>query len=358
MRRKRDRGIQGTTERIDRMKILVTGGAGFIGSNFILYMLNKYRDYDIVNLDKLTYAGNPENLENAMNNKHYTFVKGDIADAGLVRGIMDKGIDAVVNFAAESHVDRSILEPASFIKTNILGTQVLLDIAREKHIARFVQISTDEVYGSLGSTGRFTETTPVQPNSPYSASKASADMVVLAYYRTFGMPVVITRTSNNYGPYQFPEKLLPLAITNIMEEKPVPIYGDGMYVRDWIFVTDNAEAIDMVLHSGKDGEVYNIGAGYESANLSLIKTVLRLMHKPESFITHVKDRPGHDRRYAMDPSKIMNELGWSPRTSIEHGLELTIDWYTANRKWWQRIKSGEYMTYYEKNYSVKGLRTH
>jgi len=339
------------------VKLLVTGGAGFIGSNFIHYMLNKHPDYDIINFDKLTYAGNLENLEALSNNTHYSFIRGDIADARIVNEVLDKGIDAVINFAAESHVDRSILEPALFIKTNILGTQVLLDAARQRHIARFVQISTDEIYGSLGPMGKFTETTCIKPNSPYSASKASADMIALAYFKTFNFPIVITRTSNNYGPYQFPEKLLPLAITNLIDEKPVPIYGDGLHIRDWIFVMDNAEAIDMVLHKGEDGEVYNIGAGYESANISLIKTVLKLMNKPESFITFVKDRPGHDRRYAMDASKIMHTLGWSAKTSLEEGLKTTIEWYTTNKNRWERIKSGEYLAYYEKNYGPKGLKT-
>ena len=339
------------------MKLLVTGGAGFIGSNFILYMLEHHQDCDIINLDKLTYAGNLENLKSINGNTRYSFVRGDIGDAKLVGDIMDTGIDAVINFAAESHVDRSILEPAAFVKTNVLGTQTLLDVAKEKHISRFIQISTDEVYGSLGSEGRFTETTCLHPNSPYSASKASADMIALAYYETFKMPVLITRTSNNYGPYQFPEKLLPLAITNLFENKPVPIYGDGLNVRDWIFVLDNAEAIDRVLHKGKEGEVYNIGAGYESTNISLIKTVVKLMNKPESLITYIKDRPGHDKRYAIDPSKTMNTLGWSPRTSLDSGLKTTIDWYVKNQEWWQRVKSGDYMKYYEKNYSAKGLKT-
>ncbi|MGB9735051.1 MAG: dTDP-glucose 4,6-dehydratase [bacterium] len=338
------------------MRILVTGGAGFIGSNFILYMLEHHPDYDIINLDKLTYAGNLENLKSVDTNRHYTFVKGDIADAGLVTEIMQKGIDAIVNFAAESHVDRSILEPASFIKTNVLGTQVLLDVAREKHVSRFIQISTDEVYGSLGETGKFTETTCLHPNSPYSASKASADMIALAYYKTFNVPVIVTRTSNNYGPYQFPEKLLPLAITNLLEDKPVPIYGDGLNVRDWIYVADNARAIDLVLHRGNIGEVYNIGAGNESTNISLIKHLLKLMNKPESLIIYVKDRPGHDRRYAIDASKIMNTLGWKPSVALEEGLRLTIDWYVNNRDWWTRIKSGEYLEYYEKNYLPKGLK--
>jgi dTDP-glucose 4,6-dehydratase len=305
----------------------------------------------------LTYAGNLENLISLSGNKHYSFIKGDIADAKLVGDILNNGVDAVINFAAESHVDRSILEPASFIRTNVLGTQVLLDIAKEKHISRFIQISTDEVYGSLGTEGRFTETTCLHPNSPYSASKASADMIALAYHETFHMPVLITRTSNNYGPYQFPEKLLPLAITNLLEGKQVPLYGDGLNVRDWIFVTDNAEAIDLVLHKGREGEVYNIGAGYESTNISLLKTVVKLMNKPESLITYVKDRPGHDKRYAIDPSKTMNTLGWSSRTSLDRGLKATIDWYVKNREWWQRVKSGEYMKYYEKNYSAKGLKT-
>jgi len=338
------------------MKILVTGGAGFIGSNFVLYMLRHHPDYEIINLDKLTYAGNLENLKTIDDNRHYTFVKGDISDAELVASIMEKGVDAVVNFAAESHVDRSILEPASFVRTNIVGTQVLLDVAREKHISRFIQISTDEVYGSLGETGKFTETTCLHPNSPYSASKASADMIALAYYKTFNAPVIVTRTSNNYGPYQFPEKLLPLAITNLLEDKPVPIYGDGLNVRDWIYVLDNVEAIDIVLHKGRVGEVYNIGAGNESTNISLIKTVVRLMNKSESLITYVKDRPGHDRRYAIDASKIRNTLGWKPKVTLEDGLRLTIDWYIKNHEWWKRIKSGEYIAYYEKNYLPKGLK--
>ncbi len=339
------------------MKLLVTGGAGFIGSNFILYMLEHHQGYDIINLDNLTYAGNLENLTSVSGNKHYSFIKGDIADARLVGDILNNGVDAVINFAAESHVDRSILEPASFIRTNVLGTQILLDSAKEKHISRFIQISTDEVYGSLGTEGRFTETTCLHPNSPYSASKASADMIALAYHETFHMPVLITRTSNNYGPYQFPEKLLPLAITNLLEGKHVPLYGDGLNVRDWIFVTDNAEAIDLVLHKGREGEVYNIGAGNESTNISLLKTVVKLMGKPESLITYVKDRPGHDKRYAIDPSKTMNMLGWSSRTSLDRGLKTTIDWYEKNREWWQRVKSGEYMKYYKKNYSAKGLKT-
>ncbi len=339
------------------MKILVTGGAGFIGSNFIHYMFEHHPDYDIINLDKLTYAGNLENLKDIGPGKRYRFVRGDIADADLVRGIMGQGIDAVINFAAESHVDRSILEPASFIRTNILGAHVLLDTARERRIPRFVQISTDEVYGSLGATGRFTEETCLHPNSPYSASKASADLIALAYHRTFGMPVLITRTSNNYGPYQFPEKLLPLAITNLMEDEPVPIYGDGLNVRDWIFVMDNAEAIDTVLHKGEDGGIYNIGAGHESTNTSLVNSVLDIMGKPGSLIAYVKDRPGHDRRYAIDPSKIMTALGWSPRTTLHDGLRMTVDWYRKNVDWWKRVRSGEYLKYYEKNYSAKGLKT-
>ncbi len=338
------------------MKLLITGGAGFIGSNFILYMLEHHPDYDIINLDKLTYAGNLENLTSADGNPHYSFIRGDIADAKLVDAILDGGVDAVINFAAESHVDRSILEPAAFIRTNVLGTQLLLDRAREKHVGRFIQISTDEVYGSLGATGKFTETTCLHPNSPYSASKASADLIAQAYFETFSMPVLITRTSNNYGPYQFPEKLLPLAVTNLLEDRPVPVYGDGLNVRDWIFVMDNAEAIDLVLHRGKEGEVYNIGAGEERTNKAFIESVLHLMGKPASLITSVKDRPGHDRRYAIDPSKIMDRLGWKPRTVLDRGLKTTIDWYTVNRTWWKRIKSGEYLEYYEKNYAVKGLK--
>ncbi len=338
------------------MRLLVTGGAGFIGSNFIRYILEKHPGYDVVNLDLLTYAGNLENLDEVASNPHYTFIKGDILDASLIRDIMDKGIDAVVNFAAESHVDRSILEPAAFIKTNIFGTHVLLDAARERRISRFIQISTDEVYGALGPTGRFTETTPVHPNSPYSASKASADLIAFSYFRTFNLPVIITRTSNNYGPYQFPEKLLPLAITNIIENKSVPIYGDGLHVRDWIFVMDNASAIDAVLHKGKDGEIYNIGADSESTNVDIIKQVLKIMNKPESLIAYVKDRPGHDRRYAIDSAKIRNGLGWEPSYHFDEYLKYTVDWYLTNEKWWHRVKSGEYLKYYETNYSSKGMK--
>ncbi len=331
-------------------KILVTGGAGFIGSNFVRYMLDKYPDYEIVNLDSLTYCGNLENLQGIEDNPNYKFIKGDITDKALVFDIVSQ-IDYVINFAAESHVDRSIEDPEIFIKSNILGTQVLLDAAKEYSVKKYLQVSTDEVYGSLGETGYFREDTPLSANSPYSASKAGADLMVRAYNKTFGLPVNITRCSNNYGPYQFPEKLIPLMISNALENEPLPVYGDGLNVRDWLHVYDHCTAIDLVLHEGKVGEVYNIGGNNEKKNIEIIKLILGNLDKPESLIKYVKDRPGHDRRYAIDSSKIQDELGWKPRYTFETGIAETIQWYLDNKEWWEKVKSGEYLDYYQKMYS-------
>lgn len=328
-------------------KILVTGGAGFIGSNFIRYMLQEH-PYHIINLDALTYCGNLENLRGVEDDPRYTFVRGSITDRKLVDGII-KDVDAVINFAAESHVDRSIEDPEIFIRTNILGTQTLLEASRKHGVERFIQISTDEVYGSA-EKGYFTEETPLAPNSPYSASKASADLMVRAYHRTYGLPVNITRCSNNYGPYQFPEKLIPLMITNALENKPLPVYGDGMNVRDWIHVLDHCRAVDLVLHRGRVGEVYNIGGNSERRNIEIVELIVRELGRDESLIRFVEDRPGHDRRYAIDASKIRNELGWKPLYSFEEGIRETIRWYIDNRDWWENIKSGEYLRYYERMY--------
>lgn len=335
------------------MNLLVTGGAGFIGSNFILYMMRRYPDYRIVNVDALTYAGNPENLKAVERHPNYRFVHADVADRRRMEELFrEERIDVVVNFAAESHVDRSIMEPDVFVRTNVLGTQVLLDAAKKYSVRKFVQISTDEVYGSLGETGLFTEETPLAPNSPYSASKAGADLLVRAYHHTFGLPINITRCSNNYGPYQFPEKLIPLMIVNALEDQPLPVYGDGLHVRDWLYVEDHCEAIDLVVHRGKDGEVYNIGGNNERTNLEVVRTVLATLGKPESLIRFVPDRPGHDRRYGIDASKIRRKLGWVPRHSFEQGMEATIRWYVDNREWWQRIRSGAYREYYRKQYGT------
>ncbi len=328
-------------------RILVTGGAGFIGSNFIRYMLERH-SYSIINLDALTYCGNLENLRDVEDHPRYTFIRGSITDRELVNRII-RDVDAVINFAAESHVDRSIQDPEIFIKTNVLGTQTLLEASRREGIERFIQISTDEVYGSA-ETGYFTEETPLAPNSPYSASKAAADLMVRAYHRTYGLPVNITRCSNNYGPYQFPEKLIPLMITNALEDRPLPVYGDGMNVRDWLHVEDHCSAIDLVLHHGREGEVYNIGGNNERRNIDIVKLILRELEKDESLIRFVEDRPGHDRRYAIDATRIRNELGWKPRYSFREGIKETINWYIRNRKWWENIKSGEYLRYYERMY--------
>ncbi|MBO3285372.1 dTDP-glucose 4,6-dehydratase [Paenibacillus sp. FSL M8-0228] len=335
------------------MKLLVTGGAGFIGSNFVLYMLKHHPDYEIVNIDALTYAGNLENLKSIENNPKHSFIKVDITDAQAIDQLMQQGINVVVNFAAESHVDRSILEPEVFVKTNVLGTQVLLDAAKKYNVTKFVQVSTDEVYGSLGETGLFTEETPLQPNSPYSASKAGGDLLVRAYNETFGLPVNITRCSNNYGPYQFPEKLIPLMISRALSDQQLPVYGDGLNIRDWLYVEDHCSAIDLVIHQGKLGEVYNIGGNNERTNVHIVKTVLEELGKPESLISYVQDRPGHDRRYGIDPTKTMNELGWKPNHSFETGIKETIRWYLDNEEWWTRIQSGEYQQYYAKQYGSR-----
>ena len=348
--------------------ILVTGGAGFIGSNFIKFMLEKNADYFIVNLDMLTYAGNLENLKEVENNSNYTFIKGDIKDKLLVDNIFKKhNIDTVVNFAAESHVDRSIEEPEIFLMTNIYGTQVLLETAKKywnkrpedkycreyRDGVKYLQVSTDEVYGALGKTGMFIEITPLSPNSPYSASKASADMFVRAYHETFGLPVNITRCSNNYGPYQFPEKLIPLMINNCLNDKELPVYGDGMQIRDWLHVKDHCSAIYTVLLKSKIGEVYNIGGNNEKANIEIVKLIIKDLAKSESLIKYVQDRPGHDRRYAIDNSKITNEIGWTPEYTFEKGMAETINWYLNNLDWVKKITSGEYAKYYNEMY--KGM---
>ncbi len=336
------------------MNILVTGGAGFIGSNFIYYMLKKHPTYRIVCIDALTYAGNLETLEKAMENPNFRFFKGDITDRKAVYALFEEEkFDAVVNFAAESHVDRSIEEPEVFLKTNILGTQVLLDASRKYGNVRYHQVSTDEVYGDLPLDRPdlfFTEETPIHTSSPYSASKASADLLVMAYYRTYGLPVTISRCSNNYGPYHFPEKLIPLMLINALEGKSLPVYGEGLNVRDWLYVEDHCKAIDLILHKGRIGEVYNVGGHNEKANIEVVKSILRILGKDESLIRYVKDRPGHDMRYAIDPTKIQNELGWYPETSFNDGLRKTVNWYLANTSWWQNIVSGDYMSYYEKMY--------
>ena len=337
------------------MNILVTGGAGFIGANHVRWLLD-HTDDRVVNLDALTYAGNLENLAGVEGNPRYRFVRGDVRDAELVRRIMvEERIEAVVHFAAESHVDRSIEGPRVFLETNVLGTQVLLDAAREAGVARFVQVSTDEVYGSLGpDEPAFTEEHPLRPNSPYSASKAAADLLCRAYHRTFGLPVTITRCSNNYGPYQFPEKLIPLMIANALERKPLPVYGDGRNVRDWLFVEDHCRAVDLVMRRGRPGEVYNIGGGNEMENIAIVRLLLELLGRDESLITFVTDRPGHDRRYAIDATKLREELGWEPRHDFATGIRATVDWYLAHREWWERVRSGAYRDYYDRMYGAGG----
>jgi len=345
--------------------ILVTGGAGFIGSNFIKMILNRHSDYKIINVDVLTYAGNLENLKDISDDQNYIYVKVDIRDRVKINEIFSSyDIDTVVNFAAESHVDRSIEESEVFLTTNIIGTQVLLEVAKKywkinpddkyckeyKPGVKFLQISTDEVYGALGATGKFVETMPLLPNSPYSASKASADMIVRAYHETFGIPVNITRGSNNYGPYQFPEKLIPLMINNCLKNKDLPIYGDGMQVRDWLYVSDHCSAIDTVLHKGVDGEIYNIGGNNEKANIEIVKLIIKTLGKSEELIKYVQDRPGHDRRYAIDNMKITTQLGWKPAYTFEQGMKETIEWYLNNTKWIENIVSGDYVKYYEKMY--------
>jgi len=336
------------------MNILVTGGAGFIGANQVRWLLANTDDR-VVNLDALTYAGNLENLAGLEEHPRYRFVRGDIGDRELVRSLLaGERIEAVVNFAAESHVDRSLDAPRLFLETNVLGTQTLLAAAREVGVGRFLQVSTDEVYGSLGAEGKFTEATPLAPNSPYAASKAAADLICRAYHHTFGFPVVITRCSNNYGPYQFPEKLIPLMIANAIEGRPLPVYGDGLNVRDWLFVADHCAALDLVLRRGRPGEVYNVGGDNELPNLELVRTLLRLLDRPESLIAFVADRPGHDRRYAIDASKIRHELGWAPAHRFADGLAATVRWYQDNRAWWEKIRSGAYRDYYTTLYGPDG----
>jgi len=350
--------------------ILVTGGAGFIGSNFVHYLLENYADISVVNLDLLTYAGNLDNLTAVCSDPRYTFVRGDIHDRELVDEIFTKyEFDTVVNFAAESHVDRSITNPDIFLTTNILGTQTLLDVAKNhwkldpgdkysrefKNGVKYLQVSTDEVYGALGATGMFTETTPISPNSPYSASKASADLVVRAYNQTYGMPVNTTRCSNNYGPFQFPEKLIPLMINNCLGGKNLPVYGDGMQIRDWLYVEDHCAAICTVLEKGVVGEVYNIGGNNEKANIEIVKLIIENTGKSEDLIVHVKDRPGHDRRYAIDNTKITTQLGWAPKYDFKTGMAKTIDWYLSHGEWMDKIVSGAYMKYYENMYANNKL---
>lgn len=336
------------------MKILITGGAGFIGGNFVHFMLNKYPDYDIINLDLLTYAGNLETLKDIQDKPNYKFYKGDIANRKFIFDLFEKEqFDIVVNFAAESHVDRSITNPSIFVQTNVLGTQTLLDAAKEYNVKRYHQISTDEVYGDLPLDRKdlfFTEETPLHTSSPYSSSKASADLFVLAYHRTYGLPVTISRCSNNYGPYHFPEKLIPLIISRGLNDKSVPVYGKGENVRDWLHVEDHCSAIDLIIHKGKVGEIYNIGGHNERTNLEVVKTVLNQMNKPETLIDYVTDRPGHDRRYAINPEKIEKELGWKPNYSFDTGIKQTIEWYLNNREWWEHIINGEYQNYFQNQY--------
>lgn len=336
------------------MKLLITGGAGFIGSNFVRYMINKYPSYKIVNLDALTYAGNLETLKDVEMNENYKFVKGNITNRNLINELFEnEKFDYVVNFAAESHVDRSITEPDIFVATNIQGTQVLLDASKDHKIKKYLQVSTDEVYGTLGEEGYFSETTSLAPNSPYSASKAGADMLVRSYNETFGLSVNITRCSNNYGPFHFPEKLIPLMVINAMNEKPLPVYGDGLNIRDWLHVEDHCQAIDLVLHKGRNGEVYNVGGNNERTNIDIVKTILKYLNKPESLIRFVTDRPGHDRRYAIDATKLREELGWKPKYTFETGIKETIKWYQDNQQWWENIISGNYQEYFEKQYSLR-----
>jgi dTDP-glucose 4,6-dehydratase len=334
------------------MKILVTGGAGFIGSSFVRFVLQNRKDIEVVNYDLLTYAGNLRNLDEVAQDPRYEFVRGDIADAGQVAGVFAKHrFDGVVNFAAETHVDRSILDSAPFIRTNVEGTRWLLEAARQHGVARFIQISTDEVYGSRGATGSFREDTPIDPTSPYSASKAAADLLALAYHRTYGVPTMITRCTNNYGPYQFPEKLIPVLITNAMEDRPLPIYGDGLNVREWIYADEHSRAVLMTLEKGTPGNVYNIGSGHEKTNLEVVREILKLMKKPESLIQFVKDRPGHDRRYAIDCSKIRRDWNWSAEVDFSSGLAKTIEWYVGHQDWMRGIKDASYLSYYDRMYT-------
>jgi len=335
--------------------ILVTGGMGFIGCNFVRYLLREHPVARVVNLDKVTYAGNPRNLADVADDSRYVFVRADVCDAAAVAEALAKHrADQIVHFAAETHVDRSILEAGDFIRTNVEGTRVLLDAARKAGVRRFLHVSTDEVYGSLGASGAFTETSPLQPNSPYAASKTGADVLVRAYHVTYGVPAIITRTCNNYGPYQFPEKFIPLMVVNAFREKALPIYGDGLQVREWLHVEDHCRALAAVLASGRPGEVYNIGSAEERPNLELAREILRLTGHADTLLTHVKDRPGHDRRYALDHSKIRHELGWAPAIPFAAGLRHAVEWYRRNEAWWQEIVSGQYRDYYQRQYGTRG----
>ncbi len=335
------------------MKILVTGGAGFIGANFVRYLLGSHRDWQVVTVDLLTYAGNLENLAGVLERANHRFVRADISDPSRMAALFEEGFDAVVNFAAESHVDRSIEDCSLFLRSNVVGTQVLLEGVRRMRGCRFLQISTDEVYGSLGATGKFSEQSPLSPNSPYAASKAAADLLVRAYVKSHGLDCVVTRSSNNYGPYQFPEKLIPLFITNALADEPLPLYGDGLNVRDWIHVEDHCRALELVLEKGRKGEIYNVGADNERTNREITDLVLSATGKPASLVRYVADRPGHDRRYAIDATKLRTELAWRPLWDFRDGIAETVAWYKNNRSWWERVKSGEYRRYYEKMYGKR-----
>ncbi len=333
------------------MRLLVTGGCGFIGSNFVRYLLKKYPDYKIINLDKLTYAGNLENLSEVEKNPNYKFIQGDICNSQLVNQILAEKIDCIINFAAESHVDRSLHDPVMFVQSNLVGTQVLLQSALQSKVSLFLQISTDEVYGPVLGKHKSIEKETLNPSSPYAASKASADLLALSYFKSFNLPLIIARPTNNFGPYQFPEKLIPLFISNALEDKSLPIYGDGLYIRDWLYVEDHCEALDLILQKGKAGEIYNISSHNEKTNLEITDLILQALNKPKSLIKHVPDRPAHDRRYALDSAKLEKELGWMPKFSFEKALQETIEWYKKNKNWWESVKSGEYQKYYEKHYA-------
>ncbi|HKZ21775.1 MAG TPA: dTDP-glucose 4,6-dehydratase [candidate division Zixibacteria bacterium] len=333
------------------MRLLVTGGCGFIGSNFVRYLLKKYPDYKIFNLDKLTYAGNLENLSEVEKNPNYKFIQGDICNPQPVNQILAEKIDSIINFAAESHVDRSLYDPVVFVQSNFVGTQVLLQSALQHKVSLFLQISTDEVYGPVLGNHKSTEKETLNPSSPYAASKASADLLALSYFKSFNLPLIIARPTNNFGPYQFPEKLIPLFISNALEDKSLPIYGDGLYVRDWLYVQDHCEALDLILQKGKAGEIYNISSHNEKTNLEITDSILQALGKPKNLIKHVPDRPAHDRRYALDSTKLEKELGWKSKFSFEKALQETVEWYKKNRSWWERVKSGEYQKYYEKHYA-------
>ena len=335
------------------MKLIITGGAGFIGSGFIRHILQTRSDWQVINFDALTYAGNLENLSDVEDNPRYQFVRGSIDKYEQARDVVARGADAIINFAAESHVDRSIMDAASFVQTNVVGTQILLEAARKARGLRFIQVSTDEVYGTLGPTGSFTETSPLAPNSPYAASKACADLLARSYHSTYGMDIVITRCCNNYGPRQFPEKLIPLMTLNALQNRKLPIYGDGLYTRDWVHVLDHSRAIEAILEDGQPGSVYNIGADHEETNLDLVRKILSLLNKPDSLIESVRDRPGHDRRYAVDATKLRDELGWAPIVPFDQGLRETIHWYQSNRSWVDRVSSGEYRGYYRRMYGER-----